>query len=64
MNEVGSVESTLPVIQSYQKTVPRVYNGPYENTVKVENEIYDMVIYDYNGHIKSVLNKHTVEYIV
>lgn len=64
MNEVGSVESTLPVIQSYQKTVPRVYNGPYENTVKVENEIHEVVIYDYNGHIKTSLNKHTLEYIV
>jgi len=64
MNTVGSVESTLPVIQSFQYSVPRVYNGPYEGTTKIENEIYDMVIYDFNGAIKSVLNKYIIDYVV
>jgi len=63
MNDVGSVQSTVPVTNSYQYTIQRVYKGPEEGTVKIVNDVYSITMYDIGGTVQTITNKHTIDFV-
>ncbi len=64
----GSVTPIPPVSSvtsswSDRTVVTRTYDAG-EGQIRVKHDVYNVTVYDSNGHKQSVTNSHTVDYLV
>jgi len=60
--EVSPVHYTVPTSHTNRNIVYQVFDGIVPGTKKVLAHIYDVTVYDRNGHLKTSTSVHTVEY--
>jgi hypothetical protein len=60
--EVSPVHYTVPTTYTNRNIVYQVFDGIVPGTKKVLAHIYDVTVYDRNGHLKTSTAVHTVEY--
>jgi len=60
--EVSPVHYTVPTSYTNRNIVYQVFDGIVPGTKKVLAHIYDVTVYDRNGHLKTSTSVHTVEY--